>query len=307
MSEHNRRLVILIFFGFLNLFILFYLNYMASQERQMIIANQLYTTWSAELEEGMEWNEITQQLPRHSRIFFEHSENGNIRSFYQNGNWVPPMESGEFFTSESPLFAAVVGNHYLPENEAFITIDGTEFEIIGVLSAGYPSALDRLVLLNQPPSENAFYRIVMDGQTLTDVETFLEIVAGEFIHESRTAVEFLGNEFFDRVVVSNVLIISLLLIGLICIVYDKLIKCKNEVFYLMGTNRIRILLINTIELILLYVLSMIVIAIIDLILGHQSIMISWHLYMSILFLTLVGNMITFNSGVFWSKGGIFND
>lgn len=94
---HKQGLIFSLFFA-INLFTFFYLNYTVVESSQLLISNRLYSTWNIVLQDlDLNVDQLGGQLPNGSRVFFEHSEDGNLRSIYQKGDWPLPLVSGQSF------------------------------------------------------------------------------------------------------------------------------------------------------------------------------------------------------------------
>ena len=275
---------IIILLGFL---ILAYLNYTVSQERQMLIANRLYSTWSVELIEKMEFEQIIESLPRNSRVFFEHNSNRNIRTFYQNGTWQPPMISGVFFDRNAPYHSAVVGEYHVQTGATTIEINNIIHEIIGVIGAGYPSVLDRLILVNTLPDKELIETIIIDTRRAEDRNIIFELFNVQSRHHEESALDFLGNYILNTAVRRSIISISIVLSFLLGYIYLNINKNKTKVLYLVGYGNFKILLKNTFELIFLVIISFSPAVLIDVLFGHRIVFDYWHFYLILLLLIVV--------------------
>ena len=100
-------------------------NYVESENNQVLISNELYTVWSVELENLADWSHVLDKLANNTRLFLEHDEQAFVRTFFQNGNWRPPMISGAFF-SDDDIFVnqAVIGSRHYVSGQSQIEIGG---------------------------------------------------------------------------------------------------------------------------------------------------------------------------------------
>ena len=221
MSKNKKYVWMFMLFLAMNFFLLFYQNYAVIETRQMFISNRLYSTWSAVLTDiHIQLEEINEYLPEGGRIFIEHTDDGNIRSFYQNGNWMPPMMSGKFFIPNTRTPQAVIGTGVKSNLEdAYITVGDVRYEIVGVLGAGYPSPLDHLVLLNDINNTLPVERIVIDTDHISDIKSIDQSFKVQSNNESQAIERFLNSNTFQQLVVINVSIISLLLITIAGFLY----------------------------------------------------------------------------------------
>jgi len=143
------------------IFLLFYFHYTNAQQTQMLVSNRLYSTWNVVLAQSdLGVSEIYAKLPSNSRMFLEHDTHGNVRTL-----WQPPLVSGVFFDSTGSRPQAVVGINIFEnlDDATVFTIEGYTYEVVGILGAGFPSALDHLVLLNTVDNSLVVERIVPDS------------------------------------------------------------------------------------------------------------------------------------------------
>lgn len=304
MSRIKIEVVMCMLFSLLGLLLLSYLNYTVSQERQMFIANRLYSAWSFEVTEEISVDQLTEILPPNFRIFIEHTENGQIRTFYQTGNWKPPMVEGVFFNNEAPTFSAVVGEYHTRNGETMIEIEGYTYDIIGVLGASYPSVLDRLILLNTLPIDMPIVTIIIDGRSSMEMEDIYHKLAVTERHTTNTATDFLGNHALDEVIRRNVLAVTVILSILLGYVYMLLVRKRDEIYYLFGKNKFRILIKNSLEILTLAMIAFISVWILDRLVGHQIMLEHWCLYGKLLVLILVGYQVNFIGRLIIKTGGV---
>ena len=278
----------------LGILMLSYLNYTVSRDRQILIANRLYSPWSIELIEDMIPNQLIELLPKNSHIFFEHTSCGNIRSFYQQGNWQPPMHSGEFFNENSLEYSAVVGRHHLGNDETTITIEGVSFEIIGILGTGYPSVLDHLILLNTRPEKMSIERVVIDTRRQTDMEKFNPSFRVTNLQLEGTALDFIENTTLNEVIRRNILIISAVLSYLIGYIYLKMIEQKTKVFELIGRTTFSILMTTSLEIAIISITCFSFVWLLDQLIGHGIVLYHGYLYGVLLVLIVISYQVNFS-------------
>ena len=304
MKEKRFLIVgILILLGSL---ILSYLNYKVSQNRQMLIANHLYSTWSVNLIEEMEFDILIDSLPSNTRLFFEHIENPNVRTFYQNGDWTPPMISGDFFNIESARYIAVVGEYHVRNNEKTLEIGESIYEIIGVIGAEFPSTLDRLILLNVLPQNLPIETIVIDSRSPSEMTDIYQQFDVQNRHLEATAYEFLENQMLNESIQRNIVTVTILLSFLFGYIYVQITEKKTNVLHLLGMSKLMILLNQLSELTLYMLISFIIIFFLDFFVGQQLFFIYGHLYLSLFILILIGYLTNYFLNLFLKKGGIFN-
>ena len=291
----------------LGILILSYLNYTIGQERQMFIANRLYSTWSVELTEDLEFQQIIEKLPQNSHVFFEHASNENIRTFYQRGNWSPPMTSGYFFNNDTSKYSAVVGEHYVRNGETTIEIEGVVHQIIGIMGAGYPSALDRLVLINTFPSELPIKNIIIDAKNAKNMEAIHDLFNVQERHQEETALDFLDNHALNFAIRQTVILISIVLSFLLGYIHLVFTEKKITALYLIGKSNLTIILRNILELFLLTIGSFVLVFLIDVIFGYQAILLNWHLYALLLILILFAYLANYSLKLAVKFGGELRD
>jgi len=291
----------------LGLLLLSYLNYQASQERQVLIGNRLYSAWSLEVVGEKTWEKMIELLPRNSRVFFEHTEDGNIRTFYQRGNWKPPMVTGNFFDGASTSTTAVVGIYFANQNEEYIEIGGVRYDIIGVIGAEFPSTLDRLVLLNALPENLPILNIVLDArgeENFSEIRNELEVL--NRLAEN-TPEEFIGSQELTRVVRQNVIILIMILSVLLGYVYAQLTSKKSTAYYLIGLSRLKILFKSGIELLVLTFETFLVIFILDALFGQEVFVVNLHLYLGLILIILMSYTVSYLLKITVLKGENSND
>lgn len=274
MLKRQKLAVIFGLFLMLKLFLFFYFHYINAERTQMWVANRLYSTWHAVLADSpLDAEDIHEQLPNNSRIFFEHDENGNVRTFYQTGNWQPPLIDGEFFDQDTSTAHAVVGIHVLNdlEDRAYFTLEGFTYEVIGVLGVGFPSSLDYLVLLNGNNRDLPVIRVVIDTQQPEAMDLITDIFDVRTVNENQALDHFLNNHVFGQLIRINVTLISIFLVILISYSYFNLSKNTSYVRYLLGDHKRKIWIHHLLTLSGLFVASFMVIQMIDLITREQII------------------------------------
>ena len=303
----NRKKIIATMIFLMFFLLISYLNYQVSQERQVLIGNRLYSAWSIELVEEHSLGELIDWLPRNSRMFLEHSEDGNIRTIYQKDNWKPPMISGIFFNGGSASPLAVVGEYHANQNERYLEIGGISYEIIGVMGAGFPSTLDRLVLLNVRPESLPILNVVLDSRRADDFANLMN----EFQFQQRltenTPEELLGTFVLTRVVRQNMVILITLLSILLGYVFTQATKKENSVYYLMGWSHVKIFLKNAIELLSLTLKMFSLVFFLDFIIGQEVFVANILLFVRLLLLILVSYSVFYLVMTMVLNGGNSND
>ncbi|MCL2560343.1 MAG: hypothetical protein FWE07_07620 [Turicibacter sp.] len=303
----NKMGLILIPLIFLGILILSYLNYTVSQERQMFIANRLYSTWSVELVEELELDQLTETLPRNSRVFLEHTAYGHVRTFYQNGNWVPPMMSGYFFNSDTSMYSAVVGKSHVANGETAIEINDTTYEIIGVVGSGYPSALDRLILLNTLPENVDVLNVIIDARRSSDMEEISNLFNIRERHSTYTALDFLNNHTLDEMIRTNIVLVMVISSFLLGYIYLMITERRRITLYLIGMSDFIILLKNSFELISLTLISFVVVIFIDVLVGYGITLMYWYFYGVLLILIIMMYIANYLFKCLAKLGGVLFD
>lgn len=162
---------ILIFIGFYLLLHLFQI-YTTKQENFNQLSNQLYSNYHSTFvtSDDFTWPEDLFSTSN-CRVFLEY--NKTFRSLVvNNGEWSPPMISGHFFSKNDYKAEAVVGREimeyvYKINEKQYISFQGVEYEVTGIMGASFASSTDYLVLLNIPnkyqvPSNS---RIILDSDS----------------------------------------------------------------------------------------------------------------------------------------------
>lgn len=167
---------------FIFIFICFWLycfSFLLYSYRQKVyyeLSNELYTNYHTVLKDGNDTKGLTVPLFKSSyRIFFEY--NNTYRFITQNnGDWSPPMLSGDFLLGEVKGDKAVIGKEMLKYvNEEggtkYVQFQGIKYEVTGVMGATFASPTDYLILLygqNVAPI-TADMRIVLDSDSKSTV------------------------------------------------------------------------------------------------------------------------------------------
>ena len=263
--DKNIFLLSLLLFSFL----LSYIYFLYFQNRQMLIANNLYNGWSVEIIEELEIDELINLLPENSRLFFELRTRFNSRVFFQNGNWRPPMIEGYFLPSKTDEFLAVVGMEHRINNEEYLVINDMRFRIIGILGTGYPSILDRMILINSFPEDLGVRRIVFDSDGIETINYFSYKVQTNTMLGINSASELLDNQYMDEQIRINVWFFSLLFIGLISLVDAVTHQKSNQVLRIVGKSRIKLFTLSMSRLVGSALLSLFLIGLIDVLLFNR--------------------------------------
>ncbi|WP_160037159.1 hypothetical protein [Paenibacillus sp. An7] len=152
-----RRKDIAFIFIFICLYSLCYcfLTYTGKQEKYHELSNELYTNHHAVLITKKDNSELIKQISKSNyRVFLEY--NNSYRLLLENkGNWSPPIVSGSFFTKNDVENKAVVGKEmqkYIEEvkGKKYISFQGENYEVSGIMGASFASSIDYLILLNNP-------------------------------------------------------------------------------------------------------------------------------------------------------------
>jgi len=261
-------------------------SYTHSESVHVLIANRLYTVWSVELEEIGDWLQVAEQLPSNTRLFLEYKEQSQIRTFIQNGNWVPPMISGEFFTNNGTgTNQAVVGSRHYNSGNMFIEIYGVKYEIIGILGSGFVSSIDNMILINGIPEHFEIVNVVVDARTPRDLR-YLDNFEFYSRHDAMTPQTILNNELLSNSVKQSTLALLFILSILMAHVYLKLTKTKSDVYRMVGISSLKIFIKNTSEYIVIILMAYFPILMLELISETQLLMSDLYLY-GLLFLSLV--------------------
>ncbi|MCL1950888.1 MAG: hypothetical protein FWF59_14300 [Turicibacter sp.] len=268
MKKNNKRMIIFILTLATNLFLLFFLNYQLIGRNQMLIANGLYSNWSIELTDS-EGN-IDEMAKRDRRVFIEHTLNGNVRTFLGSTNWVPPMTEGDFFTDSDQRPVAVVGERMLPESGNYFIFEDQEFEIIGMLGAGFPSLLDNLVLLSPPMESLPVERVIIDTDTRQSMGQISEGLAHRDVFSAweqnrfQTQLRF-GRDLFEEMMIVNTVLITLLFVAISSHTFRVMTEENDEILYLQGFTPKEIMMKNHGNLVLAFGLSFVVAFLLDII------------------------------------------
>lgn len=128
------------------------------------LSNQFYSDNSIhfnikELQERYTLSELTKNIQKHNYILFKEKiddENKDIRAIYLNGRFDQfPIIKGRFF-QDGDFFKnkkiAVVGKNVTKltviNGKKYYNYQGTNFEVIGIMSGDFSSKIDQLVYLN---------------------------------------------------------------------------------------------------------------------------------------------------------------
>ncbi|NQX62201.1 hypothetical protein [Paenibacillus qinlingensis] len=134
-----------------------FLIYTDKQEKFHELSNELYTNHHAVLMNKDDDQDLltTNQLSKANyRIFIEY--NDTYRLLYENlGDWSPPIISGRFFSNTDKGAKAVIGKEmekFIKEynGKKYITFQGEDFEVNGIMGAPFASSTDYLILLYKP-------------------------------------------------------------------------------------------------------------------------------------------------------------
>ncbi|MCL1990931.1 MAG: hypothetical protein FWG67_08595 [Defluviitaleaceae bacterium] len=286
MLRKQKLFVIFSLFLMLKLFIFFYFQYLIAEQMQMLVSNHLYSTWHVVLNESAaSIYDISELLPSGSRLFFEHTQDGNVRTVYQTNNWKPPLTEGQFFDQHTADFQAVVGRNVrdnMNESRYFI-IDDLKYDIVGIIGADFPSPLDNLVLLNHVSNTPSLpiIRRVIDTDQPGIVRQIIENFSG-FLADGYQEPDLIFNHhIFGQLIRVNVILISFFLIILMTYSYFKLFKRDHYIYYLLGKQKYKIGLRHILILTFLFFSSLFVIKTVDLIVGDQIILNNFFLYFMI--------------------------
>lgn len=182
-----RKKDVVLFIVLTGLFLFFYIfqTYLHKQEEFNELSNELYTNHHEVLINQGDDQWLKELPDSNYRIFAEY--NSTYRLLLKNtGEWSPPMISGHFFLETDQGLKAVVGNEmrkYVYEHGGikYISYQGEEYEVTGVMGASFASSIDYLVLLFNPdfPSIPKNTRIIIDGDNESTVEELIEKVVSK--------------------------------------------------------------------------------------------------------------------------------
>ena len=233
------------------------------QNRQMLIANNLNTTAGVELTgEFVSLNYLKSRITVNIRIFINLETGRNVRFFFQNGSWIPPLTEGSFFPNESEEYLAVVGNRQ-SDDSGYILIGDTNFRIIGILGTNYPSVLDSMVLVNQIPKGIEIGRIILDsddGRTLESISALFEY---NKLSQENSAAEFIGNEHMQRQIDITRDWFNAIFLILIVFVDYTVYRKHDGVLQLIGFQQLKVFLLGIKRLIIAFIISHFLIAFVD--------------------------------------------
>lgn len=287
MKKNKKKVIIFILTLAPSLLILFFLDYRRISAEQMFIANGLYSDWSIEISESLENKDFF--LEQGGRIFIEHTLNGNVRTIKSPYNWSPPLIQGEFFTEKNPYPVAVVGQRKLPEEGNFFEFEGQMFEIIGILGAGFPSALDNIALLSPNSFDFTTERIVLDANSRQMVETLALGLDYRLATSQQERLEFstqlgVGRDLFEEMMGINTFFITLILLTISSHAFLVMTEKNNEILYLQGQTYKRILIGNHRFLTYVFLTVFLVTVGIDVIQGSFIVFHHLNLYIILFFL-----------------------
>ena len=298
MIKIQKYILFYILFLVMNLFLFFYLNYRVVEREQMYISNGLYSSWNVVLQDSnLSLEEIRQYMPNESRLFLEHTSDGNVRTFYQKGNWQPPLISGTFFELDDNLPQAVVGNNVkrsLGTNNYF-NIEDVDYEIVGILGTSFPSPLDNIILLNDIDNSLFVERIVMDTSRGSDIDLIVQEFEVLNINENQALARFLESDILNQLININVIIISSLLIAILSYLYNSINIKNDRIFNLMGRKKIEIFMQHILTLSCLFLGSFLIVLIIDFVIGNKVLLQYSRFYLVVLFLILTAYGLIFIS------------
>lgn len=153
--------------------------YVSKQDRFHELSNELYTNHHAVLinnDHNYEWMRTTLSESSY-RVFVEFTD--TYRLLLENrGDWSPPMLSGRFFSNSDTEPKAIIGkemiNNLIEHNQKkYISFQGEEYEVSGIMGASFASATDYLILLHKPNQspEMKGLKIIIDSDNKATVDT----------------------------------------------------------------------------------------------------------------------------------------
>ena len=289
---------ILIFIGFYLLSYLFQI-YTDKQESFNQLSNQLYSNHHSTFVTNGEftWPEdLFSKL--NYRVFVEH--NKSFRSLLVNNEkWSPPMVSGHFFSKNDYEAKAVIGKEMLEyvykiNEKQYISFQGVDYEVTGIMGASFASSTDYLVLLNTPNKNqvSSNSRIILDSDSKSTViemnkklatfQSSLKPIESTNIGLSRTAnIPFI----YTLLVFEFYLLLLLSVIISIRYWYENLKDIIN-ILYLIGISKRKIYVQILLKAALNIMLSGLVTNFIFLIIGIKPIIIKQSFFTMLLFISI---------------------
>ncbi|MFD1988881.1 ABC transporter permease [Paenibacillus nicotianae] len=172
------NILIFIILIFLFLFLSIFQFYIHKQKTYEELSNNLYSNNASSLKitkntESLDFNN------NNYRIFLE--KNNTFKYVLKNvGDWSPPLISGNFFKKDARQ--AVVGQEMKnriinKQNNKYITYEGQNYKVVGIMGASFPSSIDYLILLNEPNIElSDENKIVIDSEKKSIVKKIVNYI-----------------------------------------------------------------------------------------------------------------------------------
>ncbi|SCW69424.1 hypothetical protein SAMN04487970_10302 [Paenibacillus tianmuensis] len=178
-APQKKDIIFILFFICLYSLCYCFLIYIEKQERFHVLSNELYTNHHAVFinNDNYDWLKSLRSKSSY-RVFIEYNDTHRLL-LEQSDDWSPPIITGRFFSKTDKSAKAVIGKEmtkYVKENneKKYISFQGEDFEVIGVMGASFANSTDYLILLYKP---NPFpitsgARIILDSNrksTVTDI------------------------------------------------------------------------------------------------------------------------------------------
>lgn len=180
------------------LYLLFFsfLTYTGKQEKFQELSNELYTNHHAILITKGDYDGVIKQLSTSNyRVFLEYDDTFRLL-LENNGDWSPPMLSGRFFSKSDDRNKAVIGKeleNYTKEinGKKYISFQGEDYEVSGIMGASFASSIDYLTLLNNPSKNHEvdYTKIIIDS----DIKSNITNITSDIIKRD-PSVTLLENE-----------------------------------------------------------------------------------------------------------------
>ncbi|MFD3260265.1 hypothetical protein ACE3MQ_16885 [Paenibacillus lentus] len=153
-----------------------FLTYTGKQEKFQELSNELYTKHHVVLITKGDHGGLIKQLSKSNyRVFLEYDDTYRLL-LENNGNWSPPMLSGRFFSKTDDGNKAVIGKE-LERNtkeingRKYISFQGEDYEVSGIMGASFASSIDYLTLLNNSSKNHEvdYTKIIIDSDIKSNI------------------------------------------------------------------------------------------------------------------------------------------
>lgn len=202
-SLKKKDFIFIVFFICLHFFAFSFLVYTFHQKQLSELSNGLYTKNYVIFNDN-EPQKYIENLNKNNncRLFIEYD---NIFRFFiqKNNNWKPPMQKGSFFCENKKGRVAVVGkemaNHIKRYNNIdYISFQGEDYEVIGIMGASFISKADYLILLQSEkiPTTNRM-KIVIDGNSKFSINQMVNSITTK--HKKISCIEGVSKGLYKTI------------------------------------------------------------------------------------------------------------